>query len=66
MVLNNKTRQRTLNLIIDDPKSFDGFKHDYAYRIYVYASMLKTEDLQKQHEILNEVGLIDLGMIKPL
>jgi hypothetical protein len=30
-------------------------------------SMFQTEDLQKQHEILNEVAkLIDLGMIKPL
>jgi hypothetical protein len=29
-------------------------------------SMFQTEDLQKQHEILNEVKLIDLGMIKPL
>jgi hypothetical protein len=29
--------------------------------------MFQTEDLQKQHEILNEVArLIDLGMIKPL
>jgi hypothetical protein len=48
---------------IDDPKSFDVMvlnikQQVYAYRIYVYAVlMLKTEDLQKQHEILNEVAV---------
>jgi NADPH:quinone reductase-like Zn-dependent oxidoreductase len=55
---------------IDDPKSFDvmAFKHKaVSTHIEFIRSMFQTEDLQKQHEILNEVArLIDLGMIKPL
>jgi NADPH:quinone reductase-like Zn-dependent oxidoreductase len=57
---------------IDDPKSFDvmAFKHKAVsthIEFMFTRSMFQTEDLQKQHEILNEVArLIDLGMIKPL
>jgi hypothetical protein len=57
MVLNNKQtrllKQATRKFgFIDDP---------------IICPMFQTEDLQKQHEILNEVArLIDLGMIKPL
>jgi hypothetical protein len=42
------------------------FKHGsvYAYQFMFTRSMFQTEDLQKQHEILNEVAKIDLGMIK--
>jgi hypothetical protein len=34
------------------------FKHKsvYAYRFMFTRSMFQTEDLQKQHEILNEVA----------
>jgi hypothetical protein len=50
---------------IDDPKSFDvmAFKHKAVSHIeFMFTrSMFQTEDLQKQHEILNEVArLIDL------
>jgi hypothetical protein len=42
------------------------FKHKVSTHIeFMFTrSMFQTEDLQKQHEILNEVArLIDLGMI---
>jgi hypothetical protein len=46
---------------IDDPKSFDvmAFKHKAVsthIEFMFTRSMFQTEDLQKQHEILNEVA----------
>jgi zinc-binding alcohol dehydrogenase family protein len=55
---------------IDDPESFNVMAFKYkavsTHLEFMFTrSMFQTEDLQKQHEILNEVAeLIDLGIIK--